>query len=301
MLAFLLLFAFVQPAGGASDVPTFEIIIYPSGIKKLEDSLYDRVAAAGKNFTENGAVALPDVSSSSYKLRNMRLTGLGLDRPEVQVVPDTGLRIRQTVSKCTVKADYEIKVLFFSHDGELDITTSFTVDVMGGVEYTEQGGLAISGRSCSVTFHTFDINLHNLIFSTAAKLMKEKITSTVEEMVCKEVGKSFRDFSIMDQIPFAKTGKFDNSPTVVFKADKIEFSVRISSDSNINPMPVLDNAEKRMICLTVSKKFIGNTSDKTEMTADTIIETVKTSLPILKDGDVNFKEMGDFFVLCADF
>ena len=301
MLVFLFLFSSLQPTDGISEVPTFEIIIYPSGIKKLEDSLYDRIATLEKNFTEVGSVALPDVSSSNYKLRNMQLTQLGLDRPEVQVIPDTGLRIRQSVSKCTVKADWEIKVLFFSHKGELVISTSFTVDVIGGVEYTEKGGLAISDKSCSVTFHTFDINLHNLLFSTAAKLMKEKITTTVEEMVCEDVGKSFRDVSIMDQIPFAKGGKFESRPSIIFKADRIEFSVRLTTDSNINPMPVLNNAEKRMICMTVSKKFIGNTLSETEMTEDTIIETVKKSLPILKDGDIDLKEIGDFFVLRANY
>ena len=165
---------------GIPDVPSFQIIVTKSGIKRLEDEIFDKITVLEKKYTGANSVIIPDVTSDQYKISNLHMSQLQLDRPEVQIVPDRGLRVRQGV-RCVVEGDYKIKALFFWVDGKITITTRFTLDLTAGVEdHTRNGKLAITSNRCEVTFHSFDADLHNLVFSAVAKLMRGTITDSVE-------------------------------------------------------------------------------------------------------------------------
>ena len=303
LLLFLLTLARLKSieTEGIPDVPSFQIIVTKSGIKRLEDEIFDKITVLEKKYTGVNSVIIPDVTSDQYKISNLHMSQLQLDRPEVQIVPDRGLRVRQGV-RCVVEGDYKIKALFFWVDGKITITTRFTLDLTAGVEdHTRNGKLAITSDTCQVTFHTFDADLHNLVFSAVAKLMRGTITDSVEGALCEQARQSFSEISIFERIPFEDRAEKDEIyPQVIFKPDRIEIYARLPKDKNSHPSPELTNTDNRMICFIVSKKLVENYSRKRKLDKIDVLRDVQKFLPVLNVNDADFKEMKDFFRMCSD-
>ena len=279
--------------------PSFKIIINQNGIKKLEDLLHKGMGAFEEKLTDTGAITFPDVSSGKYKMTDMRLSELTLERPAVQIVPGVGLKLSQEVSSSVVEGGYGIKALFFWVNGKVTMKMSMMLEVTAGTDLSAEGELTVASKACSVTFHSFDLDLHNGLYSAVASLMKGIITKQIETTICKQlVNKQFGDFNKMDKIPFTDLTE-KGSAKVIFKTEKIEFYARLTKDTNLHPMPGLTKEYDREICLILSKNLVKTSGEK-KMYKMEILKKARKFVPALSKENVDFKEMEHFYGICSD-
>ncbi|XP_063690486.1 uncharacterized protein LOC134823063 [Bolinopsis microptera] len=217
-------------------LPSLKIIINQSGVKKLEDVLHKKMRVFEEKLTNKGAIKFLDISSSSYKVTDLQVSEMTLKRPEIQIVPGVGLKVSQNISSSVVEGDYEVKAFIFWVNGKITMKMSLMLEVTAGVDNLAEGQLAAVSKACSVTFRSFDLDLHNSIYSAVASLMEGTITRQIEIAVCEHVEKQFGDLNIIDNIPFQDSIEKD-SPGVIFEADRIEFYARLTKDTNLHQMP----------------------------------------------------------------
>ena len=164
-------------------------------------------------------LSIPDIKSKKFKVKNLKLESLSLDKPELSIVSN-GLLWRNPNAHLKVSGDYSVKVGWWWKSGSLDLET--VMEIKAGAKITAKNGtLASYPTYCGVKFNKFDLNLHNGFYSWVARMMEGSITSEIKDALCYEV-KGLLGTTANEMI--------SSLPHNIPVADV--FSVKIEADSN---------------------------------------------------------------------
>lgn len=280
----------LAPSYATSLPPSVELTLYEPGIAAVETELNQKVPEMEAELTNPDQVLSSSQSSDLYRMSDLHVTEVVLTRPQLQVVPGEGLRVSQGVSSLVVDGDYRVKALFFWMDGKLTLKTAFDLTVLVEAVPNEAGGLKPEVKSCQMSFHSFDINLHNFFFSAIASLMKGDIEGSVKKTLCEKATKATNGIDIMKEL---------ENPEATFGLNLISISGRLPEDTNETPMPEMVNSKDRMMCVMLSKDVVRTFSGKTSIDEHDAVEVAKKFVDILSRKNCDFQDTGNFVQICS--
>ena len=309
-------------------VPSLAIILNRELITKLEDVLERRMDVYKLQFLN--AVKIPDISSAGHKILNLCVSELNHNTPNIDIIPDTGLRIQQKIDPITVKGDYKKTVLVVPVNQSFALTTSLTLDLTVGLNGSpEHNKLTIEIKTFEMNFHSLDLDLNkNPILSEICSLfpsINESIKGAIEKSIRAVLDSSFNGIDVMENMPISNESEGNAiRPEVVFKADRVEFYARLPWEECIRFIawhdpgnaPALPYGGARMVYLIVAKKIVEIIIGEENSHNLKRLMKVKKCLPkvIYRKGEkyvtkkllppflynVHFKSKGDFFLVHFD-
>ena len=255
-------------------VPSLAIILNRGGIDRLEEEAQKRMFLYKKEFLigPNAVIKIPDITKDrGDKITNLRVSDMELGRPGIEMVPETGIRMKQMVTKIVVQGNFDKTILFVPISKEFTLTTSLTVEVTVGLNGSTDGEskLKIIIRTIKLDFHKLDLDLDNDPILTEITSLIPSIRGAIEKGIEKAIrdgmNKSLGDIDIMEKIHFRNEwDKDDIHPRAIFMADRIELNTRLPEEKNLSflewhdpkNVSTLPNNGTHMVYLIISKKMI---------------------------------------------
>ena len=209
---------------------------------------------------------ISDISTSKFKLRNMKLQSIDIYKPTITSVPLVGLALSNVVD-LKVTGKWSVKAGWWWIDGSMTLETKITAVAITAI--TEKNDrLATSPLGCDVAINEFDLDLHNGFITWVVGLMKGKITPEIKKTVCSEVNGILRTTanqmiaSLPHDIPvgdlFDVKIAADSNP--IFGRNHIKIPARVKVDRQgspadfpFSPQPMVSSMDvSYMACLLVS-------------------------------------------------
>lgn len=253
----------------ASAAPTSLESVRVSFSQKALDFAED-IAQLLINVVQDKALAqftIPNISTNKFRLKNMQLKTLSLDKPELTIIPGVGLKWVNDDAGLTIKGDWSVKAGWWWTSGSLTLDTSMRIEAEAKIT-AKNGKLSTSPVDCDVDFNRFNLNLHNSFYTWIGGMMKSSITPEITKAVCNEINGLLRTTaneaiaSLPHEIPVA--GLFDvkieadTSP--VFSSGHLDIHARVKADSQsstttfpFSPEPMNSKMDDSyMACILVS-------------------------------------------------
>ena len=285
MKFFVLLLAVGVVASKPTDQESVRIRISQKGLDFGEDVANYMIDLVQKQALDK--LKLPKVASGSFEVTNMRFGALNLGKPEISIVPGTGIKWRNPKAQVRVYGDWAIQTLWWNY-GSLTLDANLDVTAVAGIK-ASGGKLSTNSAQCGVHFNSFNLNLHNAFFTWIASLMEGSITPEIRKAVCKELNKLLDTTlnGVIKGLPheiavsdiFDVEIEADSNPE--FKAKHFDVSARVKADSQngdatfpFTPEPIVDAVEPSgMACLLISD-YTLNTASYLALSAGKVKESV---------------------------
>lgn len=284
MLLFVLALA-GSALAGPTDQESVRVSFSQKGLDFGEDVAYYMIDIVQQLA---GDVTLPKITGDSFELTNMKFGNLNLGKPEISIVPNVGIKWKHGAAVIQVAADWAIQTWWWNY-GTMTLDASLSVEAIAGIKESN-GKLATEAKGCAVHFNSFNLDLHNALFTWIAGLMEGSITPEIRNAVCGEINTllSATLNSVIATLPhdipvadvFDVEIAADSNP--VFESTHFDISARVIADSQtsdvvfpFSPEPMNDAVidPGHMACVLVSD-YTLNTASYMALQAGKIVESV---------------------------